>query len=223
MREATGGTHPRVAIAENVLGLLNADGGAAMGRCVDALAEIGALGIEWRVLDAQWFGVPQRRRRVFLVAVFDPRVAGRAPVFPEPESLRGDLAARRKTREAVAALTPCGVGTCGADDNQGQAGHLIATVVTAFGHKQGLDIQPSTDHAPTLRANGDGAAVHNESTGVRRLTPRECERLMGWPDDHTQYASDGKEIADSARYRMCGNGVAAPVAKYVAECVEAIL
>ena len=55
------------------------------------------------------------------------------------------------------------------------------------------------------------------------MTPRECERLMGWPDDHTRYTADGVEVADSARYRMCGNGVAAPVAKYVAECVERVL
>ena len=97
-----------------------------------------------------------------------------------------------------------------------------ATVI-AFGHTQGLDIQPSTTHTPTLRREGGGAAVSAASVGVRRLTPRECERLMGWPDDHTRYTADGVEVADSARYRMCGNGVAAPVAKYVAECVERVL
>jgi len=102
MREATDGTYPRVAIAENVLGLLNADKGAALGRCVDALAEVGALAIEWRVLDAQHFGVPQRRRRVFLVAVFDPGAAGRGQVFPEPQSVPGHLATSRETGQEVA-------------------------------------------------------------------------------------------------------------------------
>jgi DNA (cytosine-5)-methyltransferase 1 len=256
MREATGGTHPRVAIAENVLGLLNADGGAAMGRCLDALAEVGALGIEWRVLDAQWFGVPQRRRRVFLVAVFDPRVAGRKPVFPEPESVRRHSQSSNKTRTRIAALAARGVGTCGADDNQGQAGHLIpartGTVTTTWAKgprntqvEEGLLVPAfvkakraaSVDDdeswrsdavSPTLNAfdnGGDSRAtvVMPTNIGVRRLTPRECERLMGWPDDHTRWSADGKEIADSSRYRMCGNGVAAPVAKYVAECVEAIL
>lgn len=90
--------------------------------------------------------------------------------------------------------------------------------------------------APTLTAANDPsrspqssevtqqvAAVQAAGMGVRRLTPRECERLMGWPDDHTRYTADGVEVADSARYRMCGNGVAAPVAKYVAECVERVL
>ncbi len=51
---------------------------------------------------------------------------------------------------------------------------------------------------------------------VRRLTPVECERLMGWPDNHTLYRADGKENKDGARYKMCGNGVASPVAEWIA-------
>jgi DNA (cytosine-5)-methyltransferase 1 len=52
--------------------------------------------------------------------------------------------------------------------------------------------------------------------GVRRLTPLECERLMGWPDNHTKWAADGRELADSHRYRLCGNGVVSVVAEWVA-------
>lgn len=51
--------------------------------------------------------------------------------------------------------------------------------------------------------------------GVRRLTPRECERLQGFPDDWTRYDSEGKEISDSARYRMLGNAVAVPNAAWL--------
>ena len=50
---------------------------------------------------------------------------------------------------------------------------------------------------------------------VRRLTPLECERLMGWPDDHTRYKADGTEQADTHRYKQCGNGVASPVAEWI--------
>lgn len=53
--------------------------------------------------------------------------------------------------------------------------------------------------------------------GVRRLTPRECERLQGFDDDWTRYDSAGKEISDSARYRMLGNAVAVPVARWIAK------
>lgn len=89
MREATDGRHPTWAVAENVPGLLSADGGAAMGRCLDELADCGAVGIEWATLDAQHFGVPQRRRRVFIVAWFDPRVGGADPLLPVASRCQG--------------------------------------------------------------------------------------------------------------------------------------
>ena len=80
--------------------------------------------IAWRVLDAQYFGVAQRRRRVFVVASartdFDP-----SKVLFEREGVRRDTPPSREAGSVVAALTANGVGTCGADDNQGQAGHLI--------------------------------------------------------------------------------------------------
>ena len=94
--------------------------------------------VAWRVIDAQYFGVAQRRRRVFVVASaregFDP-----VELLFEFEGLRRDSAPSREAGSVVAALTANGVGTCGADDNQGQAGHLI----------------PAVDVCPTLRAGGN--------------------------------------------------------------------
>jgi DNA (cytosine-5)-methyltransferase 1 len=52
---------------------------------------------------------------------------------------------------------------------------------------------------------------------VRRLTPLECERLMGWPDNHTLTKADGTTQADTHRYKQCGNGVASPVAQWIAK------
>jgi site-specific DNA-cytosine methylase len=45
---------------------------------------------------------------------------------------------------------------------------------------------------------------------------------MGWPDDWTRYNSDGKELSDSPRYKMIGNGVASPVAKWVGDQIMAV-
>jgi DNA (cytosine-5)-methyltransferase 1 len=59
--------------------------------------------------------------------------------------------------------------------------------------------------------------VAEPTMAVRRLTPLECERLMGWPDDHTRYKADGTEQADTHRYKQCGNGVASPVAQWIAK------
>lgn len=58
---------------------------------------------------------------------------------------------------------------------------------------------------------------------VRRLTPRECERLQGWPDDHTLVPYRGKPMADGPRYKIIGNGWALPCVQWigrrmVAEC-----
>jgi site-specific DNA-cytosine methylase len=58
--------------------------------------------------------------------------------------------------------------------------------------------------------------------GVRRLTPLECERLQGWPDDHTRWTANGREISDSVRYRMIGNGVVAPVAEWIGRRIVAM-
>jgi site-specific DNA-cytosine methylase len=86
-------------------------------------------------------------------------------------------------------------------------------------NRQGLGIGADGDPMATLTsAHVNGVAAQSESTmAVRRLTPLECERLMGWPDDHTRYKADGTEQADTHRYKQCGNGVASPVAQWIAK------
>lgn len=70
------------------------------------------------------------------------------------------------------------------------------------------------DQNPTLRS---GAVNHVAGTITipRRLTPRECERLQGFPDDWTRYDDQGNELADSPRYRMLGNAVTVNVAEWI--------
>jgi site-specific DNA-cytosine methylase len=70
------------------------------------------------------------------------------------------------------------------------------------------------EYAVGIDANSPPPALLAPSA-VRRLTPRECERLMSWPDDWTRWRADGSEIADSARYRACGNGVVSNVAEWI--------
>ena len=96
------------------------------------------------------------------------------------------------------------------DTSNGQA-------VLAFNFKQGGDtaLGLSEEGKPPLRTNGDLAM--QGPMGVRRLTPREWERLMTWPDDWTRYGAAGEEFKDGPRYRMCGNGVVANVAEWLAK------
>lgn len=349
LRKASNGRYPRISIWENVYGALNSNKGEDFEAILKEMVEAGSLLCEWRVLDAQYFGIPQRRRRVFVVAVFDSATAARCPnpLLPVSEGLRWHPTTRTATREdatdtvtasirnssewwdggqianaltttsdaqrmpdkdrlqavVVEPFTPSsfaqyeqGVGTLrsnGGDlgggsetllldgtrvddvrvyespvqtlkERMGTGGNNVPMV--AFSHTQGLDAQPSESAWPTLRKEGNGHAVaydeYNDALGgdvhhalragtkqstgvvvgtlrsggdggvpssrgehlvvvptmvVRRLTPLECERLMGWPDDHTRYKADGTEQADTHRYKQCGNGVASPVAEWIGE------
>lgn len=101
MRDVSANTFPRWALWENVPGAFSSNQGADFGAVLDAMADLGALAVEWHCLDAQFFGVPQRRRRVFVLACFDPgiRQRGRQPVLPVPEGRRGDSPSRQSARK----------------------------------------------------------------------------------------------------------------------------
>lgn len=128
---------PRWLVLENVGGLLSSSGGRDLGTVV---SEMEKRGYWWayRRTDLQFFGCPQRRKRVFIVGHLGGW-AGPAEVLFEPEGRPWDSSPRRKQGTHVAALTSNGVGTCGADDNQAQAGHLI----------------PTHDVAPCLQERGE--------------------------------------------------------------------
>lgn len=228
MRDATGGLYPRVVLLENVANILSVRKGHDFGLVLEALGDAGALDIEWGVLDSRFFGVPQRRRRCFIVAWFDSRVAGGREVLPVAEGVPGDSGSGGRSQEVVAALTATGVGTCGADDNQAQAGHLIPTVLSlAVRGRPKPELEWSADPvAYALRSSGGGPSrsmVLSPEPAVRRLTPRECERLQGWPDDWTLVQDRKRLMADLPRYRMMGNGVTAPVAAWIGSQIVARL
>jgi DNA (cytosine-5)-methyltransferase 1 len=239
LRKETNNEYPRISIWENVYGALNSNRGADFGVILNEMAEAGALVQEWRVLDAQYFGVPQRRRRVFLISIFDTATATRCPnpLLPVSEGVQWHPSTSNQTRQTVTGETPTSSGDGSAsvetftkgrrpqnstDDetwvanqpnptlNAFDQGDTRTTTIVAFSHTQGLSAQPSEDAWPTLRTEGNGMAVMSH-TAVRRLTPLECERLMGWPDDWTAGQSD------THRYKQCGNGVASPVAQWIAQ------
>jgi DNA (cytosine-5)-methyltransferase 1 len=294
LRKETNGQYPRISIWENVVGALNSNRGADFGVILDEMAEAGALVIEWAVLDAQYFGVPQRRRRVFVVAIFDPAIVNICPdpLLPVRESLPGHLAkgkpARQSATDTVAKSIGIGDGTGIVEPyvkssraqtsedsetwipgkvnptlNSFDQGDVRATTAIIFensyrdgariakdGVTQTLSAKMGTgggntpmlavaysiredakagnfsatelDHANSLSALRPSTQSHHAqmfiaepTMAVRRLTPLECERLMGWPDDHTRWKADGTEQADTHRYKQCGNGIASPVAQWI--------
>jgi len=106
---------PEWVIWENVPGVLSSSGGRDFGSFLGALGNIG-YGFAYRVLDAQYFGVPQRRRRVFVVAHSSGDSRRAAEVLFEPESLRGDSPKGRKTGQDTAQYLTTGTG-CRYDPN----------------------------------------------------------------------------------------------------------
>ena len=129
------------------------------------LGALGDLGYWWayRVLDAQYYGVAQRRRRVFIVGHTRARRA--AEVLLEPEGLCWNPPPSRETGQTVTALTANGVGTCGADDNQAQGGHLIAKALLS--HGQHIDYDTETfvyDGGQGIKARSIGYAVEQSPT-----------------------------------------------------------
>lgn len=292
---------PTALLIENVEGLLSSNGGRDMGAILDALADLG-YGVAWRVLDAQHFGVPQRRRRVFLLALpggrpgaeraaqvlalttsgagDSPAGRGEGPGTPArvvggPQGAFGDIADTLRSHPRpgsnsfgaiVSTLGTTMGGGRGLNAENAAGGQLvpvIAATLTSGGHSAGVNApgrRKEDDHnlVPVVvgaltrggpgklddNAIGGGQVIANAldrmaggpddnsaqanhltptTAGVRRLTPMECERLMGWPDDHTRWTHDGTEVADSRRYAMCGNGVVAPVAQWIGERLHAEL
>lgn len=273
---------------ENVPGLLSSNGTEDLGAI---LWELGELGYGWayRVLDAQHWGVPQRRRRVFIVGRAGGLVNRAAAVlFESDRSTRDSPAGREAGQGAARSATACADESSGVycikgaaigrePENGPQYGevlrdacytlnatevHVIADTVRSH-PRPGSNSVGSLTIANTVRASaghhghssprGDGSdnlvvagpvpardrkgcnsdgddllvqslaenqrgesAAWNGST-VRRLLPRECEKLQGWEPDWTRRTADSKELSDGARYRLIGNGVAAPVARWIAE------
>lgn len=244
---------PTWVCAENVPGLLSSAGGRDFGTILSDLDELG-YGVAWAVLDARHFGVPQHRRRVFIVGCLgNPDAA--AAVLAVCESGCGHPAPRSEEGQGIAAsLDGCATDTGQAKTlmgrgerfNPAEDNFIVANGLRASdGHHRyssprgdGADNLisfsnrgNSTDGAETLRSSVSGTVRShmrpgsNDTgglAGVRRLTPLECERLMGWPDGWTECTADGREIPDSHRYRLCGNGVVAPVAEWIGHRIVAV-
>ena len=186
----------------------------------------------WRVLDAQYFGVAQRRRRVFVVASaregFDP-----AEVLFEREGLRWDTAPRRGTGERLADTLTVGANQySGFNGEQVEANNPEVAQCLTTGVGQRYD--PETETLPIVGALGartglskgvqDAQCGHmlpvdvagTMGAAVRRLTPKECERLQGFPDNYTAIPG----AADGPRYKALGNSMAVPVMRWIGERIQ---
>ncbi|WP_321377037.1 DNA cytosine methyltransferase [Trichococcus shcherbakoviae] len=276
---------------ENVPGVLSSwsageNGGTETNdfdQLLTAILELG-YGFAYRILDAQYFRVPQRRRRVFVVGHFGDWRPATAVLF-EWENLRRNPPPIRYQKQEVAGCLDAGIAkrrgggqshgilTASPLTAKGGSGRMEPTsdnfVPVAYRTSGNCGVMEQGDRTAALNCNTDqtqqiiayrchgsnvGPAGHlragngNEtggvpfifqtrvgrngrgqpkeiagephvagSFGVRRLTPRECERLQGFPDDYTLIDFNGKPAADSPRYKALGNSMAVPVMRWIGE------
>jgi len=280
---------PRWVVWENVPGVLSSNGGRDFGSFLGALGELG-YGWAYRVLDAQWFGVAQRRRRVFVVGCLGDG-ASAAKVLFESEGVRRNPAPSREAGQRVAADAQEGVGVSGIAggfrmqafgeySEDGTASAMKArdykdatdVVVEKNSHWEGSDVHPTLNRggegqigysnqelfsqggcglvqslyenhpndsrvtgphevAPacvsrfgTGGGNTSGAKVMNRMA-VRRLTPKECERLQGFGDNHTLIPWRNKpadQCPDGPRYKALGNSMAVPCMAWIGKRIDKV-
>ena len=184
---------PRYLLLENVKGLLNHARGTTFTTILNTLGELGYW-VEWQILNSKDFGVPHNRERVFIVGHFggEPR----RKVFPITRSsgqalteLTQDLA------DAYRVYDPAGV----ARTLKAEAGGV--------GAKTGLYAVPVLTPMTT------------EGVRIRRLTPLECFRLQGFPDEHFHNAK-AAGVSDSQLYKQAGNAVTVNVVYEIARMFQ---
>ena len=197
---------PRAFLLENVTGLLSSNGGRDLGRL---LREVGELGYGWayRVLDAQWFGVPQRRKRVFILAIDARR-------YPDPNS----------AGQILAIGTRCGRDHAAERKAWSQASRSVGTGVgidvhgapsDAVGMRAAHGVAGRVDHRRDLAAETGIVTALSKSLGEGG--PDAAHAQAGWM---TIGIEGGEEALlpngiDRHRYRAIGNGVVAPVAEWI--------
>lgn len=219
---------PRWLVLENVPGLFSSNKGADFGRLLYEVEQFG-YGVSWRTLDARYFGVAQRRRRVFIVGSLESDRA--AEVLLECEGCKRHPSPRWTQRQGVAGGAPDGSGVAGAITQRFSKGvnstidePLIVSaspdsdgVRAADGLARRLDNQQKVE-SKAVRISSFAQYIADDTASALRAAGgdigggSENLAIVGGTQDEDALLPVG---LDSHRYRCCGNGVVAPVAEWI--------
>ncbi len=223
---------PRLFLLENVKGLLSHDKGRTFEIILAALDELG-YDLQWQVLNSKNFGVPQNRERVFIVGHL--RGTSRPEVFPilgtdKATGKSVEIIAHRKSyRRNTQVFSKDGI-TEAMDTGQGGGrGHYTAIPVLTpeRPEKRQNGRRFKTDGEPSFTLTAQDKHGVFDGMKIRKLTPVECERLQGFPDNWTEFGDlyldkklmkmRNEIISDSQRYKMMGNAVTTNVVQSIIE------
>jgi len=219
---------PSFFIWENVKGTFSSNNGADFWAIIQTFANIGGYRLEWQLLNTKWF-LPQNRERIYLVGCLG-KGSGQQ-IFPitkndkKTDELQGQQA---NTCTLTARYEAAGNGSYIIERK------LNAQDIIVGDYRNDAGFRPRKDgDTPCLMANKNSAKElsmmppilkgKSNKNFIRRLTPKECERLQGFPDDWTKTGKELGTISDSQRYKMCGNAVTVDVVQAVAKNIKKAL
>ena len=240
---------PSVFVWENVKGTFSSNNGADFAAILQAFANIGGYRLEWQLLNTSWV-LPQNRERVYLVGYSTKPGRNWRGVFPIGRSGKQNIQLRSEAYEVGDYRSDEGwrprkdgnSPTLAARAREDGSGQPLLKVKSDT--KQGYEdieigdirydeggFRPRKNGiAPALVGSNDKSGTpncsilkNNSTYRIRRLTPIECERLQGFPDNHTEYGIyDGevKKMSNTQRYKQCGNAVTVDIVALVAEAVK---
>jgi len=213
---------PKIVLLENVKGLLNHNKGETFRVIIQTLSELG-YNVQWMVLNSKFFGVPQNRERVFIIGSLGGTSRPEILPFRGSNGKTKELVYTQKSdREIARIYDPDGIAPCLHLKTGGWQEPKIAMT-------QVHNMQPRSPNRPSLKYSSGGSghlqradtsycldggntnAVEFNNMKIRRLTPIECERLQGFPDNWTE------GFSDTQRYKMMGNAVTVNVVKAIGE------
>ena len=200
---------PSIFVWENVKGTFSSNDGKDFWAILQEFTNIGGYRLEWQLLNTKWL-LPQNRERLYLVGHLGG--GDTKEVFPITKDdtrnhevkFQGKKTKGRKQRVV---------------NNKGRGRHTMYRVGD-FRYDEGFRVREDGNAPTQLSQFGalSGKTLVERKSTLRRLTPIECERLQGFPDDWTKFGDfdgDIREISDTQRYKQCGNAVTVDVVQTI--------